>query len=117
MTSNADTGSARSGAAVSAVPTCDGGLTGSNGTTWEFISWVVMPISIAFIYADAAAGHLSWVKLLCRGLPHGSGGPNRMLREPMGILSPSEPKPEPFWCTPTEKLLLSVSSQRGGLAQ
>jgi P-type Mg2+ transporter len=35
----------------------------------------------------------------------------------MGILSPSEPKAEPFWCTPTETLLLSLSSQRGGLAQ
>jgi Mg2+-importing ATPase len=35
----------------------------------------------------------------------------------MGILSPSEPKAEPFWCTPTEALLQSLSSQRGGLAQ
>ncbi|WP_456638607.1 magnesium-translocating P-type ATPase [Bradyrhizobium sp. USDA 10063] len=35
----------------------------------------------------------------------------------MSILSPSEPKPEPFWCTPVETLLLSLSSQRGGLAQ
>jgi Mg2+-importing ATPase len=35
----------------------------------------------------------------------------------MGILSPSEPKPEAFWCTPTETLLQALSSQRGGLAE
>ncbi|MGY3604774.1 MULTISPECIES: P-type ATPase [unclassified Bradyrhizobium] len=40
-----------------------------------------------------------------------------MQRAPMGILSRSEPKPEAFWRTPTETLLLSLSSQRSGLAQ
>ncbi|MCA1455641.1 magnesium-translocating P-type ATPase [Bradyrhizobium sp. BRP22] len=35
----------------------------------------------------------------------------------MSILSSSQPKSEAFWCMPTETLLLSLSSQRGGLLQ